>query len=240
MAALRIVERLRAAARHRVAGDRGFTLPELLVAMLVTSIVLAGMAGIYEATVRTNSITQTQVDATNDARVAVESLSRDLRTAVLPSQLQDLANGDAAFITGEAQKVQFYANIDNPDNTIGPSRVTFELKSDGSLVRTVQQPNAHAADDFDYQYCSPGPGCTTIKTFVLATGVDATSPLFVYFDNSGNQMATPLTAGQLADVDSIEITVSVQKGNAFATVPATTYVERVSLPNHDSVPRTLT
>ena len=72
----------------------------------------------------------------------------------------------AAFIQGTPKSVQFYANINNDRNIVRPSRVTYAVNASNELIETVQAPDAHAADDFDYQYCTPGPGCV-VRTRVL-------------------------------------------------------------------------
>jgi hypothetical protein len=68
----------------------------------------------------------------------------------------------------------------------------------------------------------------------------AGEPIFKYYDNAGARM-TPasgasLTAAQLAKVLSVELVVQA-KSLTVTTVPATTYIQRVMLPNAEAVIR---
>lgn len=235
----RLVSRIR-----RGRGDQGFSLPELLVSMVVSSIVIAGLATIFEADVRTSAVTSTRLDQTNDARVAVEAMSRNLRAAVMPSQLLDTTNIDNAFISGGPTWVTFYADLDNAAGNVGPSRVTICLVGGGSscaggtagqLVETIQRPNN--PPPADPQYCTPGPLCP-VNMRVLASGVLSSTPIFKYYDSLGNPLSGVLAAADLANVDSMSIDISVQRTNAFGAlgkVAPSEYVDVVQMPNHDSV-----
>lgn len=167
----------------------------------------------------------------------MESMSKTLRTAVRPSQLNATCIGcdQAAFLQGNARSVQFYANINNPANILGPSRVSYTVDNSGVLTETLQAPNAHAATDYNYQYCTPGPGCT-VTSRVLARGVSLTKTMFTYYDASNNTFSTlPLASTDLPRVDSIDIIVNI---SSSAQVSATTFTQRVTLPNADAVQQT--
>ena len=188
-------------------------------------------------TQRTLSDQSVRVDQTQQGKVAIESVTKVLRTAVLPSQLNASCAGCAdlaAFIKGTPTSVQFYANINNDKNIIGPSRVTYNVNAANQLTETVQPPNAHAADDFNYQYCTPGPGCQ-VTTRVLANYMVPGSALFTYYDKNGISLGTdPLDSNELKLVDSIDVVVSTRRSTS-SRVPATTFTSRVSLPNADSI-----
>lgn len=228
--------------RAQRAVDDGFTLAELLVAMLITSIVLGGLGAIYTATARTSSITQTRLAQTDDARNGVETATRVLRTAVMPKQLQDLSSADAAFLSADRDSVSFYADIDNPNNTIGPSRVKLWVDASGNFWELRQPPDQPPSVTYDYAYsnCTPNTaGCKAIQRLV-APGVQdtAAAPIFKYYTSAGTQITSiPITGSGLADIDSVEITLTVSHTNAFSPVAATTYVERVALPNHAEIVR---
>lgn len=215
--------------------DDGFTLTEMIVVMFVLGIVLAGVQTTLITTQRTVGENVVRVDQTQQGRLAMESMTKNLRTAVLPSQLSGTCSGCnlAAFIQGTATAVYFYANINNDANVIGPSRVSYVVNSSGDLVETVQAPNAHAPGDYNYQYCTPGPGCP-VNTRVLARGVRTTKPIFTYYDYGGTQLGSgTLSASDLALVDSIDVVLSVK--TSTSRVPATTFTQRVTLPNADAI-----
>jgi hypothetical protein len=210
--------------------------------MVVSLIVIGGLTGIYFSTARTYSLTQTRLTQTNDARNGVETMSRLLRTAVMPKQLQDLSSSDAAFLSADYNIVKFYANIDNPNNSIGPSRVALWVNAQNELWEKVQPPDQAPSVTYDYAYtdCTVGaPGCK-IKQILLAKGVkyDASHPVFKYYDtNQAQIVSTPISGSALGNIDSVEVELTVTDTNGMGSVAPTTYVERVALPNHAEIVR---
>ena len=225
--------------------DGGLSLVELMVTMLITGLVAALTASLVIGVQKTNQANVVRQDQVDAARVAVEGMSKTLRASVKPSQVSGSCTTCAsdAFLVGGNLTVQFYANINNPKNSVGPSRVTYTVASTGSaagqLVETIQRPTSNIPTASGYTYCAPGAaGCaSTIKTRVLARGVVTTSPVFSYFDQAGVKM-TPgsgsLSAAQLKNVLSMEVVVQVQMGTRGEAKP-TTYIQRVMLPNAQAV-----
>jgi prepilin-type N-terminal cleavage/methylation domain-containing protein len=225
--------------------DDGFTIMEMVVAVLIMGMVLAGGFLILTGALKTATGTRARLTDINSARLAVANISRTMRTAVLPSQLDDNTSSvTAAFIQGGATSVSFYADVNNPavlpatgNTTYGPSQVSYTLTGAGILTQTIQPPLSHDVSNNDYQYCTPGPGCL-VYTTILARGIDAnttTKPLFVYYDASGSTLGA-LTAANIDDVDSVDIRVGLDSVTT-AQMGTTSIVTRVSLPNHESLLR---
>jgi hypothetical protein len=214
------------------------------VSLLVSGVVAAAAAVMFNAGLKSNTTSEARVDTINAARVSVESMSRTLRTAVLPRQLDDAGSTDAAFLSASASEVRFYANINNPDNVIGPSRVTYRV-SGRDLVQTIQPPDAHAPDDHDYRYCDPGaPGCVS-RSMVLASGLETSVPVFTYYDDAGAALTLSgscagvacLPGNSLDVIDAVEVRVVVAPPARAPGIGPTTYVLRVALPNNDAIIR---
>lgn len=227
--------------RDRRADDAGFTVVEMVVVIFILGIVLAMVQGALIMAQRNTSAAKTRLDQVGSGKVAIEAMSRSLRTAVRPSQLSATCSSCdtlAAFMSGDSRSVNFYANIDNPNNIIGPSKVSYSVTSSGDLVETIQPPNAHAAGDYNYQYCTPGAsGCTVYKR-VLARKIPSTATLFTYYDASGAAITTlPLTTAALSAVDQVDIFVTIQE---TSTASSTTFTQRVALPNADAFAQTTT
>jgi prepilin-type N-terminal cleavage/methylation domain-containing protein len=229
-----------AAFRRRIRSarpDGGFTLTELLVTIFILGIVLAGVQTTLIFTQRTVGEQSVRVDQTQQTSEAMNAVTKTLRTAVLPSQLNGTcASCDlAAFIQGTPTSVSFYANINNDGNTVGPSRVSYSVDSKNELVESIQPPNPHATTDFNYQYCTPGTAGCVVKTRVLARNLVPGAAIFTYYDPNGVSLgAGTLTASDLANVDTMDVVISVRDSTA-SRVPPTTFMARVSMPNHDSV-----
>ena len=157
-----------------------------------------------------------------------------MRTAILPSQLFDTTSTvEAAFIEATPMSIRFYGNLNNTNNLVGPSKITFEVVG-GQLRQTVQKPNAFdPANPKLHLLRSGGAGCALGYT-ILARGVLLTgAPIFTYYDSLGNSLTgTTLTADQLEIVDAVDISVTVAKtgvggnGSTFVLRVATTQPRR--------------
>lgn len=236
--------RLLRAPRRRQASraDNGFTLVEVLVAMLVLGVIFAVIPMILSTTTKVTVANSARLTAMSQARVAVESTARLLRTAVVPKQL----GGDAtdAFISGGDFSVKFYADIDNPDNSIGPSQVTL-TESGGTLVQTVQPPDTPTINhNYVWTPCVPGAAGCSIKRTILATNVDDDSPIFTYYqpDEDGVEQvltgAEPFDATDMGNVNAIEVRITVDKSSTHpmaSSIAADTYITRVALINRASL-----
>jgi len=237
-----VIARVRAAAR----GDRGTSLAELLVVMLVVGVVVAATATLTVGFQRTNAQTLVRQDQVDAARTAVERLSKTVRTAVRPTQLADGCSGCAedAFIAGTGFGLQFYANLDNEDNAVGPSRVTYALVTvagEGqTLVEKVQRPDSATPPGSGYVYCpAEAAGASTecrdrLAVRTVARGlVTSGASLFRYFDAAGDELLPPasgLRASDLTKIVAIELCLEVRLDGA-TRVDSTTYIQRVTLPN---------
>jgi prepilin-type N-terminal cleavage/methylation domain-containing protein len=231
--------------------DQGISLVELLVTMMVMGVIIAATATLVIGAQRTNAQTIARLDQVESARNAVEHMSRTLRASVMPSQLLTSCAGctEDAFVRGEDYEVQFYSNIDNPRNTVGPSRVTYAVTETApgvaDLVQTIQIPNSPIPTATGYQYCDPitdtSAACQNrVQRMIIARGVlvDPTRPLIAYYSADGT-LATSggaLSAADLARVLAVEVQVRVQKQTSLQAQP-TTYIQRILLPNAQAVIR---
>jgi prepilin-type N-terminal cleavage/methylation domain-containing protein len=216
--------------------DSGLSLMEVLVAMALSSIVLATCATLFLGSLKTTTGTQGRLEEINDGRVAISAMGKAMRTAILPSQLFDTSSTvEAAFIEATPTSIRFYGNLNNADNLVGPSKITFEVVG-GQLRQTVQKPAPFDPANPKFIYCVPGTAGCMLSYTVLARGVLLTNPIFNYYDSLGNSLAgATLTEPQLEIVDSVDISVTVAKNGVGGN--GSTFVLRVALPNHDAVMR---
>ena len=234
----------RVAAARR--GENGVTLVEMSVTVLVLSMLVGALVMMVTASQRVSGGVKERMDQTNAATIGMERISRNLRTAVLQSQLTTAcilsACTDSAFLVGSPTSVQFYADVDNPKNSVGPSRVTYAVVG-GVLSETVQKPDSPTPDAAGYHYCTSGVGGCLVRSTILATDVQTATAVFTYYTAAAPTTAMVmgtggvLTAAQLKTVDSIDVSIQIIKTGG-ANVGGTSLVQRVALPNADSVVRT--
>lgn len=229
------------ARRNEVGDDRGVSLIEMLVVVSILGTIMAMVSQGLVSAQRTMNQNSSRLDGLSQTNLAMEAMTRVLRTAILPSQVQATCAGCdvAAFIEGDNRMVRFYANVDNDGilpssgtTDLGPRRVSYIISEAGELIETIQKPNLHSVTDFNYQYCTPGASCP-IHTRILARDVTA-GTVFTYYDRSGVVIAPPLQSAvsKLKAVDSIDLMISVQPNDH---VNSATVMARVTLPNADSL-----
>jgi prepilin-type N-terminal cleavage/methylation domain-containing protein len=151
---------------HRLHADQsGFTLPELLTAMVLGMIVLLAAALLLDSAVsRSNEVVDRQ-DAIQRGRLAMEIVSRNLRSQVC---LKD----QRPIVIGENERVSFYADLSETDSvqlrTIRYAATPKRLEED--IV-----PGVGTFPDLTF----PGPGSTRW----ILEGVQPVSgtPMFRYY-----------------------------------------------------------
>ncbi len=238
---------------ERLAGrEAGITLVELLITMMIMSFIVTATVALVIGTQETSQQNSNRLDQIQEARSGSERMSETLRTAVMPSQLLANCAGctEDAFVQGRRFEVQFYGNIDNPGNSVGPSRVTYVLEDDdadgvGNLVQTIQVPDSSTPSTSGYQYCSStAQSCQQrIRTSTVARDVlvEPSKPLFRYFGPAGEEYNPgngSLAANQLSRVIAVEIYVRVQgQGQGSSQARETSYIQRIMLPNTQAVIR---
>ena len=169
---------------------RGFTLVELLVAMAISSIVLASVAAAYRTQIRTHATQRMVVDMQQNIRGAMYIMQREIRMAGHdPTGL----SGASILVADDAQ-LQFQSD-DNEDGdfTGGDDpmeQVRYAMTADGALGRQLWN----------------GP------LSPLAENIDAIN--FVYLDgaNPPNVLATPVPESNRSDIRSIQITIVARSG----------------------------
>jgi type II secretory pathway pseudopilin PulG len=238
------MRRLRAGRAARP--DSGSTLVELMVVMFIMGIVVAATVTLTIGFQRSNAQNISRQDQIDAARTAVERVSKTVRSAVMPSQLN--ANCAAcivdAFVTGQNFTMQFYADLDNSANSVGPSKVVYTVASSGPdagvLIETIQIPTSPYPTATGYPYCDPATaGCQAyVTTRRITSGVITSgAPLFKYYDITGARLipaASGLSTAQLDAVLSVELVIQVQSTNVTKAA-TTTYIQRVTLPNSQAV-----
>ncbi|KQY25658.1 hypothetical protein ASD16_06555 [Cellulomonas sp. Root485] len=223
--------------------------------MMLLAVVIATTATMTISFQRTNSQNIARQDQIDVARSATERITKTIRTAIKPSQLPGCtatACDVDAFISASQTSMQFYANLQNASNLVGPRRVTYSLATTGpdagKLVEKVQVPDSATPGAAGYVYCNAelagaSAACKarlTVRTLAKGVLSSGSQPLFRYFGTTGAELpltpGVPLTAAQIEEVLSVEILVKVQSPSPSRPKP-TTYIQRVLLPNTQAVLR---
>jgi prepilin-type N-terminal cleavage/methylation domain-containing protein len=220
--------------------DAGVSLVEVMVAMLLLGILLTVVTAVAVLGMRTSTGLQVRLDNSTQGDRGMAATSKALRTAVLPSQLDDAACTnctETAIVQATPTRVTFYANLHNEGE--GPSLMTLDVVEDpdhpGTAVlrQTRIPPTRHT--DGSYSFCSATDPACPVDVRALARGlVWPTAPLFAYYDFDGLPIgSTAVTTDQLPRISSVDVSITVQSAPAGTDVPTATTLQRVRLPNAD-------
>ena len=100
---------------HRLRGDGGFTLVELLVAMVLMLVIMAGIYAIWFGLQRTYSFTNDDMTAQEQARTALNEMVEFIRTARQP----DPAPSDelaVVIVSADANSLVCWTDVDRDPN----------------------------------------------------------------------------------------------------------------------------
>jgi type IV pilus assembly protein PilW len=166
-------------------GQKGFSLIELMVAMAIASVLMAGIYTFYHNQLKTHITQQEMVDMQQDARAAMYMMTREIRMAGYDPQ-----NTGATIRMANVAQMAFDSDSDGTaDGVINATSERFYYAlSNGNLVR--------GRWDDDLNPVNPNP---------VALNIDALN--FVYLDNDG------ITASSLADIRSVQITLVARSGD---------------------------
>jgi type II secretory pathway pseudopilin PulG len=203
--------------------DSGTSLPELLITMVLTTILLALTGTVFVSTMRTVATTKAKQSQVLDARVALEALTLRLRVAIAP------VPGSPAFTTAEPSQVTFYASLQNGSTAeSAPTKVDFRIDTARQCLLQTMTPASGVPGSFTW------PDAGSRSSCIAFGAITSRSTLFTYFPKGSAGVVTPLgaagtvSATDLSRIGSVAIDLTIQAGDAARP---TSVGSRVTLPN---------
>jgi prepilin-type N-terminal cleavage/methylation domain-containing protein len=180
--------------------EGGFTLPEVLVAMVMTAAVLLALYAVFDASVRVFGAARDNAEAAQAARIGLARMEREIRAAYP----RDKAGGDATLLTN-----------------LGKERLDFGNDLNGNR-RTVDPTTgiSEPGEGISYTLGAGGAPLRNGRLLVDSAGdIDGRALTFGYCDANGD----PVGAGDEADVDLVRVELEASVGTGAGGEP----VERV-------------
>ena len=198
---------------HRLRAEDGMSLPELLVAISMALIVSLATFSLIDFTMRRSADIQGRVDATQRGRIAMDTITRQLRSEVCqPSGTPPIVQR-AGYVTDD-NNVSFFVDLTDGSDTTKPVDL-HTIAYDATKNQIVER---------DYTgTLSPTPGvdptynAAPYRTRTLLTDVVPVdnTPIFRYYGfGATTPFATPVAASNLGLISGIQI--------AFKTLPTNT------------------
>lgn len=190
--------------RRHPSRSGGFTLIELLMTIAISSAFAVGLYAFFFAGIDANRTHQSQSQAQDGLRRAMEVFSRDARQAISPD---DGINGGIMSLTATKIVMHVDPNRDPGSTFPRPLRVTYELVGN-RLERVTQQPIG-STPPFTYSGLSS-------PDVLLEPVQNGAKPIFQGFTEQNVNMGSPVS--QPRDIKTIRITlVAGQKTGAAPT-----------------------
>jgi prepilin-type N-terminal cleavage/methylation domain-containing protein len=192
-----------ASARAKLSAQCGFTLVELLLVMLVSSVIMVAVLMVLQGTTRVFNSQEVRMLNQDDARTAINQMTRYLRMAT--SSADNGTTLSNAIETALPQQVEFYCDIDG-DSEVEKARYylvnnVLWLQSDQPIWITGTSPH--------WQYNGYDSNGLVIQNRVR----NGTEPMFTYYryvDATGTLQAfTPVTVEDKRSIVTIGITIMV-------------------------------
>jgi len=230
----------------------GFSLIELMVALAISSIVLAGIYAAYQDQLRTSITQERIVDMQQNLRVAMMIMQRDLRMG----GANPTGDTQAGFITATANTLTIAMDdggdggtnndaasdgVDNDDDGMIDESATngSDDDGDGTIDEADEEEEWYDRDTDDQgevvmydlnsgnlrRWFNSAGSTNPTNARWIARNIDALN--FVYFDgaNPPNVIPTPITGNDLEDIRSVQVTV-VARGGDIVPVLARKHTDR--------------
>ena len=221
---------MRGLRRRAATGDQGLTLIELVVAMGISSILIALIVTMFTTTSRSVHDQEAAIDNSRLASTAMNEVTRILRAGTeIP--VYGAAMNDPVFVYAGAERIVMNSFIDSTSSADpAPLRVEFSRNAANELVETRW--DAYHVHGNSWAFQTTSTYARTIARSLLPP--QASRPLFVYKDKEGSVL-TPasgasLTTAQIRNIASVQVTMQVQ-GDESGRVAPVVIQNLVGLPN---------
>lgn len=192
----------------RLAAEDGFTLVELLAALVVGTIVLFAAFGLLDTSIRLQARSVDSLDATDRGRVGIDQISQDLASRICLGDQSSLVSADDG-------GVEFYASLAPESSAV---RLIAQRRRLTVIGTGIREDVWSASPPVAPPSLPPASTTTPTSTRMIVTGIRriATTPIFRYYANQGTPsrptlaLATPLSAIDLSRAVLIDVSFAAQ------------------------------
>jgi type II secretory pathway pseudopilin PulG len=215
----------------RARSDRGITLVELLVAMMLTSLVALMAISLFMSTNNSAKIARSVDGGTREASNGMNEVARMIRAATanpVASPLPGAPTSDPAIVSASANSVTFYAFVNLAASNESPVLVTYTVNAQGRLLETLCPATTTVAGPNGHWDFVTGAACKPPR--VLCNSIPTTGQMFHYLNAAGTEISPPGTDATLrATVRAVKVVLTIT--NTGAGVNPVTLNNTVGMPN---------
>src|SRR5215203_863659 len=199
--------------------EKGFSLPEMLVTIVIMMVVFFALYSVFDMSVRIFSFGSNKVEAVESARLGLERMEREIRAAYPVGSDRHLFFSANGLVTSNPPQAMPAANQITFGNELGAEGegngtiecgipceyITYKLTDDASnAVCTVSPCDLRRVNTFN----STDPGNPVVENAIVPGGLD-----FTYLESDGITPAT--TEGEIAKV-RVSLVITVHPGTQTA------------------------
>jgi prepilin-type N-terminal cleavage/methylation domain-containing protein len=196
----------------RLRREDGFSLPELLITLVIALVVSLATFSIVELVMKKSGETAARVEATQRGRLVMDTITRQLRSQVC------ISSQTPAMYSATATAAGFYVDFtDQSDRDAAPQlhQLTFD-PAKGTIVEQDTQGTSNHATPPVFSYNLADPAKNERKTLIGDVTTYKDTPVFQYYAYNGDEKPRPdqqltpgpggLSADDLARVARIVVT----------------------------------
>jgi len=195
-------------------GNKGFTLIELMVSMVLSLTVLAAVYSFYKVQARTLKVQENRQEAMEYARGVLDLMAREIRNAGYnPNQVTSGANCAGTPTAGTPGVVSASSTS---------FKFTYDYRSAGSA--TTPDGNCSSTDEeVTYDYQSPGPqSCAGGTGDIVRTANGTSEPItdcnvtafsYTYYAKDSSTAMSPIV---VANIQRLKVSITIQSNNPDA------------------------
>jgi hypothetical protein len=174
----------------RLRDESGFSLPELLTALIIGMVVLIATLEVLDNTISVGSGVNRRVDALQRGRTGLEIITRDLRSQVCVGVDDPAAAGGSSsqpsLIAGTGDSVDFYVDLGDGTTARPPERRTIVFDPAAQTIEErIYRPTGSAGN-----YVFPATPTST-RTLISDVAQDGSTPIFRYYAFDTQTPPTP-------------------------------------------------
>jgi prepilin-type N-terminal cleavage/methylation domain-containing protein len=193
---------------------RGFSLVELLITLVIMSVVSLAIYSVFSVSSRSYTTQGVTADVQQSVRAAMEVMLQDIRTA----GLDPTASGNFGIELAEVTKLRFTS--DSIDAGLGDFNGELEDTNSERITYVLQ---GTQLNQILYE--------TTASENSQPLISDMQNLTFTYFDADGNDLGSPVPALQLADIRTINVSITVEEPAGIDAPVSRTLTKQVKCRN---------
>lgn len=215
--------------------ERGLTLPELLITVMLLSVLMTLVVAGFVSFSRTLTDQRMAADNTSAASVAMNETTRVIRSGTV-QPITGQVEPDPVFAEIGRREVVLYSYLDTNASDPRPIKVRFWVDDQRELreTRTVGVPVSGQSGVFNYA------GPSTTRVIARRIVFDGSAPVFTYLDKAGVAVGLPASGTLKADttarketirsIAAVQVRFTVQTDDRGQATPATLQ-NTVGIPN---------